>query len=128
MNLTSLIPYYTYFLALQKCNKNSDYTIHGLWIDYYNRSYPQFCNNIPFKLEELKEFRENLDINWKSCYGESIGLWKHEWIKHGTCFYPKMNLVNYFTKTLELFNKKKDTFNTKCKEKECLIEIEYIEL
>lgn len=83
---------------------------------------------IPFKLEELKEIRENLDINWKSCYGKSIGLWKHEWIRHGTCLYPKMNLVNYFTKTLELFNKKKDTFNTKCKEKECLIEIEYIEL
>jgi len=48
--------------------------------------------------------------------------------KHGTCFYPKMNLTNYFTKTLELFDKNKDTFNKKCKEKECLIKIDYIEL
>jgi hypothetical protein len=39
-----------------------------------------------------------------------------------------MNLTNYFTKTLELFDKNKDTFNTKCKEKECLIKIDYIEL
>lgn len=127
MNLSALIPYYTYFLAIQKCNKQSNYTIHGLWIDYYNRSYPQFCNNLPFNLNELKHLRNDLDVKWKSCYGNkeaSEEFWKHEWDKHGTCFYPKMNLTYYFSKTLELFNKKYYF----CDKKECLIEIDFVEL
>jgi ribonuclease I len=128
MNLTGLIPYYTYFLAIQKCNKHSDYTIHGLWIDYFNRSYPQFCNNIPFKMSDLKEYENELNIKWKSCYGDSEGLWKHEWDKHGTCFYPKMNLTYYFNKTLELFDHKQSYIKENCEKHECLIEIDFIEL
>ena len=107
MNLNALISYYTYFLAVQKCHKFDDYTIHGLWIDYYNRSYPQFCSNSPFDLSKLNKYRNDLDINWKSCYGNSETLWEHEWYKHGTCFYPQMNLNYYFNKTLELFKNKR---------------------
>ena len=126
MNLFSLVTYYKYFLAIQKCHKDGDYTIHGLWIDYYNRSYPEFCNNTPFKLHDLDTLRDDLNVKWRSCWGDSVQLWKHEWDKHGTCFYPKMNVSYYFSRTLELFDKHKA--HTKCNDHQCLIEIDYIEI
>jgi len=129
MNLTSLISYYTYFLAVQKCKKNDNYSIHGLWIDYNKGGYPVYCNMTDkFDIIELNEFKYELDEKWYSCYGKSETLWEHEWDKHGTCFYPKMNLKYYFNKTLELYNQKQDYMKEKCTEKECLIPIEFIEL
>lgn len=129
MKLTDLIQFYTYFLAIQKCKKSSNYTIHGLWIDYHNRSYPQFCNMTDkFNLNELTELKDNLYKKWDGCYGNSEDLWEHEWDKHGTCFHPKMNLKYYFEKTLFLFDTKKDYIKEYCNTRECLIPIEYTEL
>ena len=46
--------YAFYCLALQDwCS--IDYKIHGLWPDYDATSYPSYCSDIPFDLEELKK-------------------------------------------------------------------------
>ena len=126
--LFNIIPYFTYFLALQKCTPNSNYTIHGLWIDYYRGGYPQNCNlSNKFYLNQLEPIKKDLNSYWYSCSDNSESFWKHEWLKHGTCFYPKLNVFNYFNKTLNLFFinqiKIKD-----CKYKNCLIPIDFTDL
>jgi ribonuclease I len=117
-----LINYFTYYLALFKCNKNSEYTIHGLWIDYSRGGYPEFCNSDKFDIELLDPLRKNLDKYWGGCFGNSIDLWEHEWKKHGTCFYPRIEFTEYFNKTLNLFL---TVDKSKCKDKDCMILINY---
>lgn len=125
---------YVYFLSLQKCSKNSEYTIHGLWIDYKDGGYPQFCHNTPFIKEDLQPILKTLETNWHSCiHGkgkDNYSFWKHEFKKHATCFPTQLTELEYFSKTLELFQNKKDnnTF-TQCHSKhDCMIEIKYNEI
>ncbi len=125
MQITSLIPYFTYYLALQKCHHNSNYTLHGLWIDYSKGGYPQFCNNTAFDPNELLPIYKNLNRYWGSCYGSNEGLWEHEWKKHGTCFSPAFSLKEYFNKTLHLYFK---TNTHNCQHKDCLIAIDSIDI
>lgn len=99
----ALIRYYTYYLALQKCNMYSDYTIHGLWIDYTRGGYPQFCNAEPFDVEKLTSILPQMKEVWPSCYGDSGAFWEHEWKKHATCFPDAMSVVDYFNTTLQLY-------------------------
>ena len=127
MLVKSLIPYFSYFLAIQKCHKESNYTIHGLWIDYERGGYPAFCNRTNFNVSELNDLRKDLDSYWPSCYGKSEGLWEHEWQKHGTCFNTNMTLHLYFEKTLELYKNKINDVQS-CHKKECLIPVDFIEL
>lgn len=127
MLVTSIISYFSYFLAIQKCHHNSNYTIHGLWIDFERGGYPQFCNKTVFNVNELDDIRQDLDSYWPSCYGNSEGLWEHEWEKHGTCFDKHMTLHHYFKQTLDIYKKKIDDVNS-CTKKECLIPIEFLEI
>ena len=116
-----LIKYFTYILALQKCSHSSDYTIHGLWVDYTRGGYPEFCRNIPFDEKTIEPLRSQLDTFWPSCYnGPNKGLWKHEWLKHGTCFNPNITLYDYFNSTLELYHKYKHKCDNQHK-RDCLI-------
>lgn len=119
---TDLIHYFTYYLALQKCHNNSPYTIHGLWIDYARGGYPEFCKKTTFNETVLYPIQNSLHKNWPGCYGKSNDLWKHEWLKHGTCFYPYLDLFKYFNTTLHLFS---IIDSSHCKNKDCLIPIDY---
>jgi ribonuclease I len=125
MLVTSVIPYYAYFLALQKCHSTSNYTIHGLWIDYKKGGYPEFCNRTTFNVTELHDIRRELDIHWPSCQGANQGLWEHEWKKHGTCF-KSMSLHSYFKTTVDIYKKK--NVNTICNKHDCLIPVEHVEI
>ncbi len=75
--------YYMYYLlALQNwCTTN--YLIHGLWSDYTPTSYPSFCADIPFSLDELTQspVYDDLLLNWSDCnYNDTIALYEHEWL------------------------------------------------
>jgi ribonuclease I len=105
-------PYAFYCLAFQTwCSPG--YKIHGLWPDYDATSYPSYCTDTPFDLDELKKspkYTELLD-NWYDCtLNETIALYEHEWLKHGTCVAVQTGFGQneYFEKTLELFMQYKD--------------------
>ena len=122
-----LIRYYTYYLALQKCNMHSDYTIHGLWIDYTRGGYPQFCSAVPFDVEELTSILPQMKKVWPSCYGDSVTLWKHEWKKHATCFpQHSVSVLNYFNTTLQLYYKHHNCAHSKLQN--CMILVDPTDL
>ena len=105
-------PYAFYCLAFQTwCSP--EYKIHGLWPDYDATSYPSYCTDTPFDLDELKKSPkyEKLLDNWYDCtMNETIALYEHEWLKHGTCYAVQTGFGQneYFEKTLELFMQYKD--------------------
>ena len=100
--------YAFYCLAFQTwCS--SEYKIHGLWPDYDATSYPSYCTNVPFDLEELKKSARYEDLleKWYDCtLNDTIALYEHEWLKHGTCVAEQIGYTQneYFEKTLELFD------------------------
>jgi ribonuclease I len=104
--------YIYYCLALQKwCS--TDYKIHGLWPDYNADSYPSYCSDTPFNLAELQQSPkyESMLENWYDCtYNDTISLYEHEWLKHGTCVAAQIGYSQneYFEKVLELFDTYKE--------------------
>ncbi|KAF4464393.1 ribonuclease t2 family [Fusarium albosuccineum] len=72
---------------------SDSWTIHGLWPDNCDGTYPQFCDksreysNIK---EIVSKFLGNSTLSyinkfWLSDDGNDESLWEHEWNKHGTC-------------------------------------------
>lgn len=80
---------------------SDDFNIHGLWPDYFNGSYPQFCKELPFNI--TTETREVLKVYWRSFKKDYESFWVHEWKKHGTCMEPLLTCDNYFLKTVKIF-------------------------
>uniref|UniRef100_A0A0K0CWE6 Ribonuclease T(2) n=1 Tax=Angiostrongylus cantonensis TaxID=6313 RepID=A0A0K0CWE6_ANGCA len=77
-----------------------DWSIHGLWPNYKNGSYPQFCDGIPKKFDGklIEPIERRLSYYfqkvWPNLYPtkSARSLWKHEWEKHGTCSQNLRNL------------------------------------
>ncbi|CAI2354981.1 unnamed protein product [Caenorhabditis sp. 36 PRJEB53466] len=65
------------------------WTIHGLWPNYENGSYPQNCQGTPKHFDEhlIRDIETQLRTVWPNLYpAKSIqSFWKHEYDKHGTC-------------------------------------------
>ncbi|XP_013112063.2 ribonuclease Oy [Stomoxys calcitrans] len=64
------------------------WTVHGLWPTKKGHFGPSFCNKTAkFDIHLLDEIKDRLNHFWPDIDGESKGdwLWKHEWLKHGTC-------------------------------------------
>lgn len=102
--LCSLFSKNFYYLSLIK-GKDGEWSIHGLWPQYSNNSYPSFCKKVEFDPSKLDSIRKELEEKWHS-YEKSKDndFWKHEWEKHGSCMFIEMDELDYFKKTLELFN------------------------
>lgn len=83
----------------------NDFTIHGLWPDYFDGGYPQFCNNTDqFDIDLVQDLLPQLQAEWPS-YAARGGdsFWEHEYEKHGTC--AKATFANehaYFAGVLAL--------------------------
>ncbi|XHF97693.1 ribonuclease T2-like [Aspergillus wentii] len=102
---------------------DDSWTIHGLWPDHCNGGFDQFCdshrkyNNISLILIDAgrRDLLDYMNIYWKDFKGDDPDLWYHEWSKHGTCvstleptcygadYQPQQEVVDYFDKTVELF-------------------------
>ncbi|KAE9529714.1 hypothetical protein AGLY_011810 [Aphis glycines] len=73
-------------------NRNQ-WTIHGIWPSKIGSIGPDFCNNqTAFSLNSLEPIIPELHNRWTEIKGSKTwskkregDLWKHEWIKHGTC-------------------------------------------
>ncbi|KAK2592345.1 Ribonuclease T2 precursor (RNase T2) [Conoideocrella luteorostrata] len=126
-NTCCFIPYgqllQTQFWDAQPATGPSDsWTIHGLWPDACDGSYPAQCDSsraytdiegilssggASDTLDYMKQF-------WKDYKGDDETFWQHEWGKHGTCissldpkcyggYKDKEEAVDFFKKTVELF-------------------------
>jgi len=63
----------------------SYFTIHGLWPEFVNGSYPQNCAGPKFDVNVISGLVSTLNKVWPSNSGSNNVFWQHEWEKHGTC-------------------------------------------
>ena len=65
------------------------FTLHGLWPNRDDNSYPSFCNDsYPFRYSEIADIIQDLDAAWYDTLHDQANassFWGHEWEKHGTC-------------------------------------------
>lgn len=90
-----------------KVKYEDEFTIHGMWPNYFDNSYPSNCCFEQYlNKANLDSITSQLKKYWKSLYdNDSWGFWIHEWKKHGTCakFSALKGQFNYFNTTLNLF-------------------------
>ncbi len=111
--------YYVY--ALTRKNTHNPFTIHGLWCQYDEHHWPEYCTKDQFNLTKLEPLQDKLNKYWISDEESNEDFWKHEWEKHGTC--TTMDEFQFFNKTLLLYdtllkdglNKTCDFSSTECK-------------
>jgi len=88
------------------------WTLHGLWPNRNNGSWPQFCPGPKFNQHTITGFLPEMKTWWPSYAGKNdTAFWQHEWDKHGTCaingqsgqlqtdlqyFRMALNIVNQF--------------------------------
>lgn len=95
-------------------NSPGIFTIHGLWPDYNDGTWPSCCTKSRFDPKEISTLNEALEKYWpslscgspSSCSGGKSTFWGHEWEKHGTCSSPVFhNEYDYFLTTLNVYFK-----------------------
>ncbi|KAI3760312.1 hypothetical protein L1987_50706 [Smallanthus sonchifolius] len=103
-------------------NSPSGFTIHGLWPDYNDGSWPSCCSGPAFDETEISSLLSALDKYWptlscsksSTCHNKKGLFWAHEWgkrlpsscKKHGTCSSSVTgDEYNYFITTLNLYFK-----------------------
>ncbi|KAK9903635.1 hypothetical protein M0R45_001114 [Rubus argutus] len=91
-------------------NSPSVFTIHGLWPDYNDGTWPACCTRKHFDEKEISTLLDPLEKYWpslscgnpSSCHGGKGSFWE----KHGTCSAPVTgDEYNYFLTTLNVYFK-----------------------
>lgn len=86
---------------------NSYFTIHGIWPQYYNNSWPQYCTHEQFNFTAIKPIYNDLVTYWTD-FKNPPEFWLHEFRKHATCAEDDPALSNelkFFTTGLSLRKK-----------------------
>ncbi|CAM9002058.1 unnamed protein product [Rhodiola kirilowii] len=87
----------------------SDFSIHGLWPNFKDGSYPSNCDpDSPFDESKVTDLISSMRKNWPTLAcpsGDGIKFWTHEWEKHGTCSESILDQHSYFQSTLALKTK-----------------------
>ncbi|KAJ0547708.1 putative ribonuclease T(2) [Helianthus annuus] len=90
------------------------FTIHGLWPDYNDGSWPSCCSGPAFDETEISSLLNALDKYWptlscskaSTCHNKKGLFWAHEWEKHGTCSSAVTgDEYSYFVTALNLYFK-----------------------
>ncbi|KAI9667201.1 MAG: ribonuclease T2-like [Bathelium mastoideum] len=98
------------------------WTIHGLWPDFCDGTYPQYCDesrqytNISCILESYgkTDLLNYMYTYWTDDEGQDQEFWEHEWGKHGTCYStlkpscytdytPQEEVADFFQQVVNLF-------------------------
>ncbi|KAG6513107.1 ribonuclease 1-like [Zingiber officinale] len=84
----------------------ADFSIHGLWPNYADGSYPSNCDRQnAYDASQIADLMEILRSHWPSLAcpsGDESTFWKHEWQKHGTCSESVLDQHAYFGTALRL--------------------------
>jgi len=95
-------------------NSPTHFTIHGLWPDYNDGTWPSCCTESDFDEKEISTLLGALEEYWPSlscskastCSGGKGLFWAHEWEKHGTCSTAVFkDEYTYFLATLNIYFK-----------------------
>ncbi|KAI4326339.1 hypothetical protein MLD38_031663 [Melastoma candidum] len=99
----------------RRSNSPGEFTIHGLWPDYNDGTWPACCSRSHFEEKEISSLVDTLQKYWPSlscgststCYGGKGSFWAHEvQEKHGTCSSPVFRDEHeYFLATINLYSK-----------------------
>ncbi|EPT03540.1 ribonuclease Trv RNase Trv [Fomitopsis schrenkii] len=73
---------------------SNSWTIHGLWPNYCDGSYPEDCDasrdysDITSLLQDFgaTDTLDYMNTYWDNADGSNEELWAHEWSTHGTCY------------------------------------------
>ena len=93
-----------YYLSLIE-EKNNTFSIHGLWPQNSKTDYPTYCKKVDFSIEVLAPIMDELKKYWYSKQEKNEAFWKHEYQKHGSCMFTPLTELQYFSRTLLLYNK-----------------------
>jgi hypothetical protein len=87
-------------------------TIHGLWPNYKDGTWPQFCDSDrKFDVDKVSDLRHELQEQWPSVtdddeWDSDETFWEHEWSKHGTCSRDVLPTEHsYFKHVLDLHSR-----------------------
>ncbi|MQL79548.1 hypothetical protein Taro_011993 [Colocasia esculenta] len=87
----------------------ADFSIHGLWPNYNDGSYPSNCDpDSPFDASKIKDLIGRMQAEWPTLAcpsGDGLTFWEHEWEKHGTCSESVLDQHHYFQTALDLKDK-----------------------
>jgi ribonuclease T2 len=75
---------------------NNYFTIHGLWPEYKNGSWPQFCNASKFNVTTLDPINQSLVKYWTD-FKNPEQFWSHEYYKHLSCLEEDPIFNNEYT-------------------------------
>jgi len=96
---------FDFYIFVQQWNSSADssaFTIHGMWAERDDGSYPSFCPGPAFNLSALEDLMDVLQQDWISYDGPPSEFWSHEWEKHGTC--SPYSEHQFFSAVLQLYN------------------------
>ncbi|KAK6780152.1 hypothetical protein RDI58_022336 [Solanum bulbocastanum] len=99
-----------------RSNSPSVFTIHGLWTEYNDGTWPSCCSGRPFDEKEISTLLEPMRKYWpslscgspRSCHHKKGPFWdtQLQWEKHGTCAYPVVHdEYEFFLTTLNVYFK-----------------------
>ncbi|KAF3320267.1 extracellular ribonuclease LE-like protein [Carex littledalei] len=85
------------------------FTIHGLWPNYNDGTYPSNCDQQnEFDAREIEDLQRTMEEYWPTLAcptGNGLKFWAHEWDKHGTCTESTLDQHSYFLSALNLYKK-----------------------
>ncbi|KAH7834637.1 hypothetical protein Vadar_018153 [Vaccinium darrowii] len=88
---------------------DEDFSIHGLWPNYNDGTYPSSCDlRNSFDESKISDLISRLEKDWPTLAcpsGDGLKFWGHEWSKHGTCAESVLDQHSYFQKALDLKGK-----------------------
>jgi len=91
--------------CISAASMHVDFTVHGLWSEFTNDTYPSYCNkSAHFNVSELSSLTDYLNAYWVSYEGPNPPFWEHEYLKHATCF-PNTTELQFFQDGIDLYQK-----------------------
>lgn len=78
---------------------NSHFNIHGIWPNFYNGSWPEYCSGVPpFNTSVISSIQYELDKYWTN-YKNTTEFLNHEYTKHISCLLPNSsNIIEFYFK------------------------------